>query len=404
MTQSNSKPIQMPHHDQTQPGQKKQSQYLTAPISISLPQQQQHQSRPERPRTLDTQTSSLSILKSSSIPFSIAPDPLNSHPSQTSNSSKLKSFSTTAVVGVDAKKPVKLIENHANTETNKVNAATTPSTKTFDEQEEWAKISEIMANFGTDESLTTSAFGGSTRRRVYQNRMDNGRSNSVAGYASYSDASKSHLGLSMHSVNSLGSPRDIDAQRSISPHGQLIDWLYSNELESLDRILYDNGFDDVDFIRGVLDECDLDTLDVPVDDRPKLMAAIENDLLTPPRAVTKFMNNSPNKSSVYSSFNANDKIQSVNATNNNVYAQSTNNNNYSTIPKQKNVNASSESNATVSVDEWLNSIKLQQYSEVFKYVTHVLHFKSPLIKLTIFNFSFRFCNQETFVHRYGANQ
>lgn len=359
MTQSNSKPIQMPRYDQPQPGQKKQ---LLTPTSASLPQQQlQHQSRPERPRTLDTQTSSLSILKSSSIPFSIAPDKLSST-SHTSNS-KLKSF-TTSVVVVEIKKPVKLIENDANIgTTTPATPATTPSAKTFDEQEEWAKISEIMANFGTDESLTTSAFGGSTRRRVYQNRMDNGRSNSVAGYASYTDASKSHLGLSMHSVNSLGSPRDIDSQRSISPHGQLIDWLYSNELESLDRILYDNGFDDVDFVRGVLDESDLETLDVPVEDRPKLMAAIENDLQIPPRAVSKFMKTTPNKSSVYSSFNTNDKIH---AANNNAYAQSTNNNNYSTIPKQKNLIAGAEINGTFSVDEWLNSIKLQQYSEVFK--------------------------------------
>lgn len=367
MTQSNSKPIQMPHTEQTQFGQKKQSQYLVAPISTSLPQQQlHHQSRPERPRTLDTHTTSLSILKSSSIPFSIAPDQLNSSTSQNSISSKLKAFSATVVGGSDAKKPVKIIENDANPETNKASAATTPSAKTFDEQEEWAKISEIMANFGTDDALTTSAFGGSTRRRVYQNRMDNGRSNSVAGYASYTDASKSHLGLSMHSVNSLGSPRDIDAQRSISPHGQLIDWLYSNELESLDRILYDNGFDDVDFIRGVLDESDFDALDVPVDDRPKLIAAIENDLQTPPRAVSRFTNDSPSKSSAYSSFNTNDKIQSVNAANNNVYAQTTNNNNYSTMPKLKTLSAGTECNATVSVDEWLSSIKLQQYSEVFK--------------------------------------
>lgn len=365
MTQSISKPIPMPRYDQAQFGQKKQSQYL-APTSASLPQ---HQSRPERPRTLDTHTSSLSILKSSSIPFSIAPDQ-SSSTSQTSNS-KLKSFSP-SIVGGEAKKPVKLIENDASSESIKVSAATTPSAKTFDEQEEWAKISEIMANFGTDESLTTSAFGGSTRRRTYQNRMDNGRSNSVAGYASYTDAGKPQLGLSMHSVNSLGSPRDIDAQRSISPHGQLIDWLYSNELESLDRILYDNGFDDVDFIRGVLDESDLDALEVPADDRPKLMAAIENDLQTPPRAVSKFMKTSPNKSSVYSSFNTNDKIHSVNGANNNVYAQSTNNNNYSTstIPKQKSLSAGTENNASFSVDEWLTSIKLQQYSEVFKWVSY----------------------------------
>lgn len=362
MTQSNSKPIQMPRYDQPQPGQKK---HLLTPTSATLPQQQlQHQSRPERPRTLDTQTSSLSILKSSSIPFSIAPDQLSST-SHTSNS-KLKSFST-SVVGGETKKPVKLIENDANTvTTTPATPATTPTAKTFDEQEEWAKISEIMANFGTDEALTSSAFGGSTRRRVYQNRMDNGRSNSVAGYASYTDASKSHLGLSMHSVNSLGSPRDIDAQRSISPHGQLIDWLYSNELESLDRILYDNGFDDVDFVRGVLDESDLETLDVPIEDRPKLMAAIENDLQTPPRAVSKFMKTTPNKSSLYSSFNTNDKIHSVNAASNNAYAQSTNNNNYSTIPKQKSLTSGAESNGTFSVDEWLNSIKLQQYSDVFK--------------------------------------
>lgn len=364
MTQTNSKQIQMPRYDQGHSLSKKQQHLAPTSAIASLPPQQQHQSRPERPRTLDTQTSSLSILKSSSIPFGIAPDQLNSA-SQTSNS-KLKPFNTSGVGGDTTKKLVKLIEHDANKETKKVDTAVVPSITMFDEQEEWAKISEIMANFGTDDALTTSAFGSSTRRRFYQNRMENGRSNSVAGYASYTDASKLQLGMSMHSVNSLGSPRDIDAQRSISPHGQLIDWLYSNELESLDRILYDNGFDDVDFIRAVLDESDLDALDVPVDDRQKLMAAIENDLQIPARAISKCMKTTPTKSSLYSSFNTNDKIHTVNAANNNVYAQSTNNNNYSTIPKQKGLHTDAESNATFSVDEWLTSIKLQQYSEVFK--------------------------------------
>lgn len=359
VTQSNSKPIKMPcYDDQVQHDQKKQ--HLTS-TSASLPQQ--HHQKPERPRTLDTHTSSLSILKSSSIPFSIAADQLSSSTSQNTNS-KLQLFGT-SVVGGDARKPVKLIKNDVNIDTNKVDPITTPSRKTFDEQEEWAKISEIMANFGTDESLTTSAFGGSTRRRTYQKRMDNGRSNSVAGYASCTD-NRTQLGISMQSLNSLGSPRDIDSERSTSPHGQLIDWLYSNELERLDRLLYDNGFDDVDFIRGVLDGNDLDLLDVPINDRKRLMAAIENDLQTPPRAVSKFMKTTPNKSIVCSSFNTNDKIYSVNAANNNAYAQSTNNNNYSTMPKQKSSKTGSENTAIFTVDEWLTSIKLQQYSEVFK--------------------------------------
>lgn len=365
MTQSNSK--SMSRYDQVLPESNKK--HLEQPTSIALPQQQ-HQSRPERPRTLDTQKSTLGILKSSAIPFNTVPDLLSSNSTAHTPNTKLKSFSSSIGVGDDVSKPVKSIESNV-----KVETSTSPNPYAFDEQEEWAKISEIMANFGTDTSLMSSsttatttttapssAFGGSTRRRPYSNRMDNGRSNSVTGYVSYNDANKS-----AHSVSSLASPHDIDSQRSTSPHGQLIDWLYSNELESLHRTLYDNGFDDVEFIRSVLCETDFDALVIPVEDRPKLLAAIENDLQTPARAVSKFMKTTPNKSSVYSSFNTNDKIHSGNNTaNNNIYAQSTINNNYSTMPKQRSMNAGADTNATFTVDEWLISIKLEQYSEVFK--------------------------------------
>lgn len=88
----------------------------------------------------------------------------------------------------------------------------------FDEQEEWAKISEIMAAFGTDLLIDGSNNGTKPNRTR------------VRG--------------SISSTKSLGSPMDPPP----TPLSLLVDWLYDNELEELERILVSHGYDDYYFI------------------------------------------------------------------------------------------------------------------------------------------------------------
>lgn len=94
----------------------------------------------------------------------------------------------------------------------------------FDEQEEWAKISEIMAAFGTDLLIDGSNNG--TR------------------------PNRSRVRGSISSTKSLGSPMDPPP----TPLSLLVDWLYDNELEELERILVSHGYDDYYFIVSVRGE------------------------------------------------------------------------------------------------------------------------------------------------------
>lgn len=91
----------------------------------------------------------------------------------------------------------------------------------FDEQEEWAKISEIMAAFGTDLLIDGSNNGTKPNRTR------------VRG--------------SISSTKSLGSPMDPPP----TPLSLLVDWLYDNELEEIERILVSHGYDDYYFIVSV---------------------------------------------------------------------------------------------------------------------------------------------------------
>ncbi|XP_063237458.1 ankyrin repeat and sterile alpha motif domain-containing protein 1B [Bacillus rossius redtenbacheri] len=109
----------------------------------------------------------------------------------------------------------------------------------FDEQEEWAKISEIMASFGSDfvrDSLFVSEL-----EREFQSR----------------------LGLNRSASNSpvVG-----------SAVGQ---WLASLGLAEYESVFHNHGFDDLDFINGVLEEQDLADMGVaaPADAAAILEAA-----------------------------------------------------------------------------------------------------------------------------------
>lgn len=243
----------------------------------------------------------------------------------------------------------------------------------FDEQEEWKKISEIMANFGTDSDVLhdDAALGNSNRRRDCQNWTENGRSNSIAGFTFTELDRQRHAMKSSESMNSNVQQRRSGSQ---SPHGQLMNFLYDNQLDELSNTLYDNGYDDIDFIKGILDESDLEVFEVKPELRKKLMSAIENDLQAPQRAITlfnKLTTDAQNKTSAYHSMNnANHEKLPTNSviggSDGDSNSLNRNNNSYSTIPKQKCANTTEDANETLSVNEWLASVKLSQYAEVFR--------------------------------------
>lgn len=351
----------------------------------SQPQPMQQQftklqsNRPERPKTLDTQANSVHPLKPiSSISFTPQPSINNSQ----KNQSQAKIVSITPSSEDDARKienkPTKTVKYSMSVDSadtkNNANSVQNSSLSPFDEQEEWKKISEIMANFGSDliqdaDAIQNDASNMNANRR--RDNQTNGRSNSIAGFsfAELNRQNNSNENTHRHSMKYTESLSNTAKRRSgsQSPHGLLMNFLYTNELEALGSILYDNGYDDVDFIKGILEESDLETLEINEENRKKLMAAVDNDLQKPARAITAITKPASNaKSSVYHSISTNnEKMQQINS-NNNDYASNSNNNNYSTIPKQKNQNNYDCSTGTLTVDEWLASIRLTQYSEVFK--------------------------------------
>lgn len=160
--------------------------------------------RPERPKTLGTGPVRKSVSMESSQ-YSAMP-------------ARSKHQSSTATD--DSNKRVELSEQGNNIGNG---CASKPSNSTvlspFDEQEEWAKISEIMAAFGTDLLVDGTK----------PNR------NRVRG--------------SISSTKSLGSPMDPPP----TPLSLLVDWLYDNELEELERILVSHGYDDYYFIVSLCD-------------------------------------------------------------------------------------------------------------------------------------------------------
>lgn len=162
--------------------------------------------RPERPKTLGTGPVRKSVSMESSQYSAIPVGHSKSKPQHSDDLNKRVEFSDQGNnIGNGA----------ANKQTN--SAVLSP----FDEQEEWAKISEIMAAFGTDLLIDGSNNGTKPNRTR------------VRG--------------SISSTKSLGSPMDPPP----TPLSLLIDWLYDNELEELERILVSHGYDDYYFIVSV---------------------------------------------------------------------------------------------------------------------------------------------------------
>ncbi|KAL0128962.1 hypothetical protein PUN28_003973 [Cardiocondyla obscurior] len=98
----------------------------------------------------------------------------------------------------------------------------------FDEQEEWAKISEIMASFGT----------GLVRESVFVSELEK--------------EFQTRLGLNSDSSSPVVS----------TTVGQ---WLSSLGLADYESLFVNYGFDDLEFINGVLDESDLRDMEISSD-------------------------------------------------------------------------------------------------------------------------------------------
>ncbi|CAK9804969.1 Ankyrin repeat and sterile alpha motif domain-containing protein 1B [Anthophora plagiata] len=109
----------------------------------------------------------------------------------------------------------------------------------FDEQEEWAKISEIMASFGT----------GLVRESVFVTELEK--------------EFQTRLGLSSDTSSSPIVSTSV---------GQ---WLSTLGLADYETLFINYGFDDLDFINGVLDEADLKEMNISSDqERAVIMDAV----------------------------------------------------------------------------------------------------------------------------------
>ncbi|XP_068623156.1 uncharacterized protein [Battus philenor] len=153
----------------------------------------------------------------------------------------------------------------------------------FDEQEEWAKISEIMASFGSK----------LVRESVFVSELE--------------QEFTTRLGLSC-------------SESSLSPSvaSNLGFWLSSLGLHDYEPLFLESGYDDIDFINGILDENDLREMGIEENDRQKILESAKQL----PLKITEISNNH-------------------------------NNNNIS-------------KNQNETVDEWLRNINLEQYSDTFR--------------------------------------
>ncbi|CAH4034915.1 unnamed protein product [Pieris brassicae] len=152
----------------------------------------------------------------------------------------------------------------------------------FDEQEEWAKISEIMASFGS--KLVRESVFVSELEQEFTNRLG---------------LSCSESSLSPSVASSLGL------------------WLSGLGLHDYEPLFIDSGYDDIEFVNGILDENDLREMGIEENDRQKILESSKQL----PLKITEISNNH----------------------NNNVIK-----------------------NQYGSVDEWLRNINLEQYSETFR--------------------------------------
>lgn len=235
----------------------------------------------------------------------------------------------------------------------------------FDEQEEWKKITEIMANFGTDSDILQEFKNRNSQRS--HDRSENGRNNSIAALTT------TQIDRQRNATDKMDSMKRSTQRMSgtQSPHSKLINFLCEHQIDELTDTLIDNGYDDIEFVRGILDESDLDAMEIQPEIRVKLMKAIGRDLQISARAITTFTKSHTNgdKTIFIDTLSTNDGESHQNAHNAiGGYCENNSNgnkNNYATIPKQKYYNCH-ETNESLSVNDWLNGIRLPQYADVFR--------------------------------------
>lgn len=195
----------------------------------------------------------------------------------------------------------------------------------FDEQEEWAKISEIMASFGT--GLVRESVFVSELEKEFQNRL--GMNRSASG-------------------SPVAGPGCTGGTSSI---GQ---WLGGLGLADYESLFCNNGFDDLDFINGVLEDQDLKEMGIDNEqDRETIMESARNLPCKIHQQESTCRNN-----------NNNNKNNNNNNTETSEKCGDGDDEEKSTAPDSgENEGHDDEESA---VDRWLKSIRLGVYKETFR--------------------------------------
>lgn len=233
-----------------------------------------------------------------------------------------------------------------------------------------------MANFGTDtdilhESIMSAKGKPSDRLSAEQPKIENSTDHDTNGDRLNGSTAEDTIKTNAKTTN---------GPSKSTAHNRVRQFLCDNQLGELYELMIDSGYDDIDFVKGILEETDLDTLGVRIELRQRLMGAIDSDLQKPARAistVTKtlisaFDNTAISspivdvKSGTSADHTANTNNNHNNHINNNSNAND--NGNYSSATTSDNQDQSN-SNEMPSVDEWLKNIRLPQYGEVFRYIS-----------------------------------
>ncbi|BES90064.1 Ankyrin repeat and sterile alpha motif domain containing [Nesidiocoris tenuis] len=173
----------------------------------------------------------------------------------------------------------------------------------FDEQEEWAKISEIMASFGT----------GLVRESVFVSELEK--------------EFQARLGL----LN-LGETNSVDPLAT-----SIGKWLASINLPQYEQAFINFGYDNLDFLNGILNDSDLKEMGVKSEeDRNKILENI-NELNCKIKEV---------------------RVPPVNNNNNNSNSSNNNNNN--------NNEAKESTEELTSIENWLEALDLRGYADTFR--------------------------------------
>ncbi|KAK6625909.1 hypothetical protein RUM43_006208 [Polyplax serrata] len=189
----------------------------------------------------------------------------------------------------------------------------------FDEQEEWAKISEIMASFSS----------GLVRDSVFVAEMEK--------------EIQSRLGFGTLK-------KTDDSSKTLSKVGQ---WLAEMNLNRHERSFLDHGYDDLDFLNGLLDEDELKLLGLSDEEVTTFLRKLE-DL---PNTISEVQKRCP-----MNGLNNNNNVNNINNKNDNNNecgdggdGEESRENCEDTVEKTSEV-----------VDKWLETIHLGVYKDTFK--------------------------------------